>query len=177
VVGQLLPALKFLGLTDDDGKPTDNLHEVVAAVDDEKAWPPALASVVKAAYAPLFQINLETASPNQFSEHFRKTYPGAEDVSRKSQTFFLNAAREAGLKVSSYIMKNKKPRTTPAKKRSKTNGNKNADTPDLRDDPPPPPAAAKLPSEVLLALFDAQMKDAEKNAIWTLIQYFKAKGK
>src|SRR5471032_10442 len=76
-----------------------------------------LSKIVHAAYAPIFKLNLEAASPAQFVEQFRATYPGTEDVSRRSQTFFLNAAREAGIKISAFIMRNKKPRSTAAKKR------------------------------------------------------------
>src|SRR6266702_3996579 len=124
-VGQLLPALKFLKLTNDMGVPTDEMHSLISAHGTE-AWAATLEQIVRSAYAPLSKINLEGASPGQFVEIFRKAYPGTEDVSRKSQTFFLNAAREAGIKISQYIMKNKKPRTAPNKKRvpkvSKNNG-------------------------------------------------------
>ncbi len=109
VGGQVLTMLKFLKLTDDSGHPTTDLSKLITTYDTDQ-WRPALAEVVRKAYAPLFQLNLETATPNQFNEHFRKTYPAAEEVSRKSMTFFLSAAREADIKISPYIMKNKKPR-------------------------------------------------------------------
>jgi hypothetical protein len=179
-VGQVLPAMKFLGLIDPDGHPTDALHSLVASVETD-AWGKALGEVVRSAYHPLFTINLEAASPGQFLELFRKTYPGTEDVSRKSQTFFLNAARDAGITISPYIMKNKKPRSGPTKKRApkaKNAADGRANTQNgSGTDVPPLHTQPKLPSEVLLSLFDGEMQSEEQDAIWTLIKYYKAKGK
>jgi hypothetical protein len=176
VGSQVITALKFLKLTDDDGHPTVALRKLVDAYDTD-AWATVLAQIIRDAYAPIFKMDLETASPGQFSERFRATYPGADAVLQKSTTFFLNAVREANIKVSPYIMKNKKPRSGPAKKRAaKTNGERGGVT----NQPPPAPAQPttdKLPSEIMLSLFDHEMKDAEKQAVWTLIQYFKMKGK
>jgi hypothetical protein len=181
-VGQILPALKFLALTDDSGHPTERMASLVASFGSD-AWAASLAGIVRSAYAPLFSINLEGASPGQFLELFRKTYPGAEDVSRKSQTFFLNAARDAGIKISQYIMKNKKPRTAPAKKRV-PKPNAAAAQKDQAGDLAAAKAAAALAaasharksSEILLDLFDSKMEKAEQDAVWLLIKFFKAKG-
>lgn len=171
-VGQVLPAMKFLGLTDNDGHPTKRMVALVASADTEQ-WPKALEEVIRAAYAPLFSINLEAASPGQFLELFRKTYPGAEDVSRKSQTFFLNAAREARITISPYIMKGKKPRSAPAKKRVKS--------PQPRPEAVPVrPSLEHLSTPVqkpmeymLLDLMGGNMNEEERTAVWTLINYLK----
>jgi hypothetical protein len=80
-------------------------------------WPATLEAVIKRAYAPIFELNLATCSPSQFIERFKQSYSGAEDVTRKSITFFLNAASEAKIPVSSFIMKARKPRSAPSKKR------------------------------------------------------------
>lgn len=179
-VGQLLPALKFLKLMDDSGVPSDDLKKLIAALGTEDAWASELSKVVRASYAPLFKLNLEAASPAQFVELFRATYPGTEDVSRKSQTFFLNAAREAGIKISQFIMRNKKPRSGPTKKRAKSgtgnaadsSGGNGAGRQNDNDQ-----STQKLPSEILLGLLNpADMKKPEQDAIWTLIIHFKAKG-
>jgi Family of unknown function (DUF5343) len=176
-VGQLLPAMKFLKLTDDSGVPTDMMHKLVAAVGTD-TWAPELSKALRLAYAPLFKTTLEAASPGQFLETFRANYPGTEDVSRKSQTFFLNAVREAGIKISPYIMKNKKPRSAPAKKRAKNGSPKNPkgateDNNHQENDR----LSQKLPSEILLGLLNPkEMQKEQQDAIWTLIMHFKAKG-
>jgi hypothetical protein len=110
VGGQLLTALKFLHLVGSDGEPTIALEVLIAAhgTDD---WPAKLGEVIRAAYGPLFQLNLQTASPAQFNERFRAVYPMEGETFRKCLTFFLHAVTDAQIQVSPYILKNKKPRT------------------------------------------------------------------
>ena len=109
VGSQIMTALKFMDLIDGSNHPTEALRNLVRSYGGDE-WSPALANIVRESYKPLFELNLETASPAQFNECFRSIYSGTDEVQRKSITFFLNAAREAGIKVSAYIMKNKKPR-------------------------------------------------------------------
>lgn len=177
VIGQLLPALKFLKLTDDSGVPTAQMHSLVETYGTDQ-WPEVLGKIIRASYVPMFQMNLEIASSRQFDEKFRETYAGAEEVGRKSKAFFLSAAQAAGIKISAYITKGRKTRATPTKKRApKQNGNGLINTVTPGDHNPPPPPTSKLPSEVLLGYFDADMSDTEQSAVWTLLKYFKAKGK
>jgi hypothetical protein len=111
IVGtQLLATLKFLGQIDAAGHPTEQLERAVKAIGTDE-WVPELTAQLKRAYGPVFSLNLQTASPNQFTETFRGAYPCEGDTLRKALTFFLNAAREAQIPVSMFIMKNKKPRS------------------------------------------------------------------
>ena len=180
VGSQVLTMLKFLNLTDPGGRPTQALTALVSAFDTD-AWQAALSNVIRPAYEPIFALNLETASPNEFAQHFRKTYPASEEVSRKAMTFFLNAAQEAGYKISPYILKGKKPRSGPTKKRVAKTAASAVGSAQVKGAggivPPIAPIAEKLPSETLLSLFDPGMAGEEQNAIWTLIKFFKAKGK
>ena len=122
VASQLLTGLRFLKLTDDGGIPTPALHRLVAAYDTE-SWHEELSAVIRQAYAPIFNLNLEIASPSQFSQHFKATYGGEGETHRKGMTFFLNAALEAKIPVSPYITKGKKQRSAPIKRRvNKSNG-------------------------------------------------------
>ncbi|MGC9954779.1 MAG: DUF5343 domain-containing protein [Rhizomicrobium sp.] len=182
VGSQLLTALKFLELTDDNNQPTKNLKPLVDELGTEE-WKTSLLIVLEAAYPPLFALNLENASAAQFNERFRSAYKGTDDVQQKSVRFFLSAARDAGVKLSPYIMKNKKPRSATAKKRvpkisadkskSGAGGGKNTDT---TPTPHPPSSQNKQPSEMLLSLFDAKMDKGEQEALWLLIKHFKGKG-
>jgi hypothetical protein len=182
VGSQLLTALKFLTLTGADNHPTDDLELLVHTFGTDD-WKGALEAVLRKSYAPLFSLDLDSASPNQFNEKFRSAYGGADEVQRKSMTFFLTAAQDAGIKVSPYIMKNKKPRSGPSKKRApkaKADAENNIGTSTRnngRNDDPPLHNTHKLPSEILLGLFAADMGNNEKTAIWTLIQFFKENGK
>ena len=182
VGGQVLTALKFLRLINADNHPQETLYDLVEAY-DTPGWPQQLAIVVRGAYEPLFSLNLETASPSQFNDKFRATYAGTDEVLRKSITFFLNAAREADFKVSSYIMKNKKPRSGPTKRRmaapnasaqgEPTTGQKTRE----RAHHGAVDLASAKPSEALLAMLNLdEMEEAELQAIWTLMKFFKARG-
>lgn len=181
VASQLITALKFLGLTDGDGHPTPILRDLIHAYGTDD-WPSALASVIKDAFAPIFALNLETATPGQFTEKFGTVFDGEGDTLRKAITFFVNAVREAKIPISNYIMKNKKPRAPSAKKRApkpvknnEQNNGANAGN-NTGNHTPQQQNVSKLPSEILLGLFDAKMAKEQQEAVWTLIKYFKAEG-
>src|SRR5277367_378388 len=119
VVGtQLMHALRFLGLIDDEGRPTQRLRELVIAHGGAE-WPQALSQALEQAYAPIFAIDLETATPSHFSAAFRKALPAADAVVQKCVTFFLYAAADAGLKVSGRILKGRKPRSIAPRRTSR----------------------------------------------------------
>jgi len=182
IQGQLITALRFLGLIDTKGVPTpvlENLHQIYGT----EQWPGALAELLRTNYGPLFEIGLDTASPAQFYERYRATFPGAEDVIRKSATFFLNAAREAKIEISEHITRNKKPRSAgavarrraaragPAREPSTPAAESNSTFKAAATDTPRAPNAYEL-----LAVFDpSDMNPQEQAAVWTLIQYLKRK--
>ena len=117
VVGtQLMHALRFLGLIEDDGGPTQALRELVNA-HGAGHWPETLLELLRRRYAPMFAIDLETATPSHFNQAFRKAFPAADAVVQKCVTFFLYAANDAGVKISGRVMKGRKPRSpTPRRK-------------------------------------------------------------
>ena len=175
---QLLTALKFLNLTDNDGHPTDALNELVTSYGTEE-WSKNLSDIVRKAYEPIFELDLQTASPNQFTDKFRAAYPSTEDVSRKSITFFLNAAQDSEITISPYILKNKKPRLASKKKGAGAGARKRNTGASAKSNSQPPvdDAQPKSPSEIILGFFDPEeMEDAEQEAVWTLLKYFKSKG-
>ena len=179
VVGaQLTHALRFLGLIDDDGRPTGRLRELVKAQEAGR-WPEALRDLLRLDYAPIFAIDLESATPSHFNEAFRRAFPAADAVVQKCVTFFLYAAIDAGVTISGRVMKGRKPRPlTPRRKRPA------APSP-LRDPEAAPPLAEtdapriadRKPSEFLLMHLEPKdMDDEQQAAVWTLLKYFKARG-
>jgi len=117
VVGtQSMTALRFFGFIDDQGHPTTQFRALVAA-HGSSDWPKELGEIVRATYAPMFQIDLETATPSHFTETFRKAFPGSDAVLQKSATFFLYAAQEAGVPVSTRVLKGRKPRSSNGQRR------------------------------------------------------------
>lgn len=182
VASQLMTALKFLDLTDQDGHPTDSLRTLVAAYGTDE-WPSELAGTIKRAFAPVFTLNLETATPGQFTERFSASFDGEGDTLRKAITFFVNAVREAQIPISSYIMKNKKPRSGANRKRmprATTNGASRAARTATGDHaPPPPPQITKTPYEVLMhEIYDPMMMEPgseEEKAVFTLARFLRTK--
>jgi hypothetical protein len=182
VVGtQLMHALRFLGLIEDDGRPTERLKGLVKA-HGTGSWSERFLELLRHEYAPMFAIDLETATPSHFSEAFRKAFPAADAVVQKCVTFFLYAANDAGVKISGRVLKGRKPRSlTPRRKPAKP---ASAHPPIREFDAAPSPPQAPLPpleggkpSEMLLTRLDLnEMDDEQQAAVWTLLKYFKARG-
>jgi len=182
VVGaQLMHALRFLGLIEEDRRPTQRLGELMKAHGGAH-WPATLLEVLRQEYAPIFAIDLETATPSQFNGAFRKAFPAADAVVQKCVTFFLYAANDAGVKISGRVLKGRKPRSlTPPRKVARPTG---SPPPAEEFEAPaaqPPPASAvsddKKPSELLLTHLDLDaMDDEQQAAVWTLLKYFKSRG-
>jgi hypothetical protein len=100
---QLKAGLRFLGLTDADDHPTDDLRKLVHAYGTDQ-WTGALAGLLGARYGEFLSgINLAHATPSQFREHFRAAYKPADETARKSESFFPQAAQEAGIEISKRI--------------------------------------------------------------------------
>ncbi len=177
VVGmQLTHALRFLGLIEEGGRPTQRLRELVDA-EDAGRWRETLLDLIRREYAPLFAIDLESATPSHFHDTFRKAFPAADAVVQKCVTFFLYAANDAGLTLSPRVLKGRKPRSPTPRRRHP------AAPPPAFEAPPPPlqPGGSRIegrkPSEILLALFEPnEMDDQQQAAVWTLMKYFRAKG-
>ena len=182
VVGtQLMHALRFLGLIEDDGRPTQPLKELVNA-HGSALWPEKLLECLRQEYAPIFAIDLEAATPSHFNQAFRKAFPAADAVVQKCVTFFLYAANDAGVKISGRVLKGRKPRSlTPRRKPAKP-AFAHPPTNELEAAPPQPQPApshveGKKPSEILLMHLDPnEMDDEQQAAVWTLLKYFKAMG-
>ena len=117
IVGtQLIHALRFLGLVEDDGRPTERLKGLVKA-HDTGHWPETLLETLRHEYAPMFAIDLATATPSHFNEAFRRAFPAADAVVQKCVTLFIYAANNAGVKISGRVLKGQKPRSlTPRRK-------------------------------------------------------------
>ena len=175
---QLMHALRFLGLIEGSGRPTQRLAELVSAHGEEH-WRERFLEVLRREYAPMFAIDLEAATPSQFNEAFRKAFPAADAVVQKCVTFFLYAANDAGVKVSGRVLKGRKPRpvSPPARHPYRRPPPKEFEAGASQPQPVAPRIEDKKPSEILLAYLDPkEMDDEQQAAIWTMLKYFKARG-
>ena len=185
IVGtQLMHALRFLGLVEDDGRPTERLKGLVKAHATGR-WPESLLETLGDEYAPMFAIDLETATPSHFNEAFRRAFPAADAVVQKCVTFFLYAANDAGVKISGRVLKGRKPRSMTPRRKAAKPAFAHPPIREFEAAPPRsrsltlalPPLEGKKPSEILLTHLDLnEMDDEQQAAVWTLLKYFKARG-
>ncbi|MBB5675331.1 DUF5343 domain-containing protein [Xanthomonas arboricola] len=97
----LIATLKWFKLTDEIGIPTKLLEDYIAAdEDDAKAM---LKDMVVTAYGQITDgtFNLRSATTSQLADQFRQYDIGGSTLA-KSVTFFLSAAKDAGIVVSPH---------------------------------------------------------------------------
>ncbi len=99
--GQTLGAFRFLGLIDGEGKPTSDLQKLVEDRDNRKTH---LRTILERSYASLVKRDLTKMTPASFNSAMEE-YGATGDTHRKVVSFFLQAARYAGLPLSPYILK------------------------------------------------------------------------
>lgn len=97
----LIAALKWFELVDDDGTPTGRLENFIAA--DEQESKTLLKEMVESSYGAITDgtFNLRSATTSQLADQFRQ-YEISGSTLSKSITFFLAAAKEAGIAVSPH---------------------------------------------------------------------------
>src|SRR4030043_2252537 len=102
---QLMAALRFLGLIDANGKPTEQLKPLVLARGEPRAQ--LLRSVTSQAYSFVLKssIDIENATYSQLEEVFHNAFQITDDVSRKCVKFFIALSGDAGMPISPFITK------------------------------------------------------------------------
>lgn len=98
---QLMTTLRVLGLIAPDGRPDPVLERLVRAEGDDRRG--ALREVLERFYAPVFKLDMARATKAQFHEVFR-SFGTREGVTAKCEAFFIQAAQDAGLELSPYIL-------------------------------------------------------------------------
>ncbi|KAF1685869.1 hypothetical protein B1992_10370 [Pseudoxanthomonas broegbernensis] len=97
----LIATLKWFELVNDDGTPTERLENFIAA--DEQESKTLLKEMVESSYGAITDgtFNLRSATTSQLADQFRQ-YEISGSTLSKSITFFLAAAKEAGIAVSPH---------------------------------------------------------------------------
>jgi hypothetical protein len=115
---QLMTTLKVLGLIDPEGRPSQDLDDLVHAEGEDRRS--TLRHVLERFYGPVFELDLTRASKGQFHEAFR-SFGTKEGVLTKCEAFFIRAAHAAGIELSKRIVAGRhggsKSRVTPAQAR------------------------------------------------------------
>jgi Family of unknown function (DUF5343) len=103
VVNQLLAGFKFLGLTDDAGKPTPRLQAL--AVSDETERKRQFAALIRERYADLFGLDLLKTTPAELNERMESSYGVKGDTREKAVRFFISSLDYAGIPASGLLKK------------------------------------------------------------------------
>jgi hypothetical protein len=98
---QLMTALKVLKLIDSEGRPAQDLDDLVHAEGDDRRA--TLRHVLERFYEPVFELDLQRASKGQFHDAFRK-FGTKEGVLTKCEAFFIRAAQAAGIELSKRVV-------------------------------------------------------------------------
>lgn len=134
---QFLKATASLGLRDEHGRPTNTLKRLVAEPDARKA---IMAEILQAKYADATALGMD-ATQQQLDDVFRE-YPGISgSTTRKAITFYLHAAKFAGIPTSPFF---KAPRQGSSggggSRAGRTRASRRTAQQNPEPDPPTPPA-------------------------------------
>lgn len=138
---QLMTALRFLGLIDGNGIPTTRLRQLVSAKGAQR--PEILKQIAYTSFDFLSEriLDPQVATYSQLEEAFYNTYQVTGDVARKCIKFFVSLESDAGVPLSTFIMK--KSRTIRADsirkrtaKKTSSGTNRNSATPLVVDSIP-----------------------------------------
>jgi hypothetical protein len=142
IQNQLFSGLRFLGLTDDQGKPTPDMEAL--AQEDEDARKAKLKEILQRRYSELFSLNLKKTTPGELEKQMADSYGVSGDTKEKAVRFFTSAADYVGIELSPLFETAKKPNGTPAAKRTKRSKvNRQSIPMDPPQPPQPPPGTSK----------------------------------
>lgn len=176
VQAQLKMALRALGLVE-GFTPTARLVRLVEA-HGTSSYDQHLGDVLKATYPYVFALDLMSATPTMFAEAFRSIGVKGDEVSRKCRTFFIHAAKAAGIPLGQRILSGSAPRLS--------NGTVIRRKPKLvkpvesEDELPKdtgggtsstPMTHKQLEYRLIDLMREEDVDAAERDAIWVLIQY------
>jgi len=98
---QLLGAFRFLRLINEDGVPAQSLRDLAASTGQERAA--KFVPIMRAAYGTLMSVDLTKATPGSFDAELRK-FGQEGETHRKAASFFLQAAKWAGVPLSPLLV-------------------------------------------------------------------------
>ena len=102
--GQLIAALKFFDLVDDNGIPKGDKLERLASEKEIHQRRANLRLLLKLSYAHVIKLDLLKVTPSQLDAAFAD-YGISGDTKKKAKTFFLQAAKFAELNLSPLLMR------------------------------------------------------------------------
>lgn len=152
----ILAALRFLQLTDPDGRPSDDLKALAKSSDLE--WPEMFGKTVRRGYSAMLagELDLTSSTAAQLDDAFRTIFDIKGSTVDKAAMFFIAACKDAGVPLSEHVL-SRRTRQASANARKKTT--KKSPEPDVVPNAPSP--AVEIP-EVMSAPVDYRGRLIEK---------------
>jgi Family of unknown function (DUF5343) len=153
VQGQIMMALRFFSLIDDEDQPTKLLHELVEKRD---LRPRIVGDMVQSSYASILALDLTKMTPKML-EDAMNNYSVQGDTRRKAIAFFLRAVKYAELPMHPLLSAQTRNSTNGFRKKRKPKDTSGTDGIVLPPSPPPSDGsqvskAVTLPSGTTISL-------------------------
>jgi hypothetical protein len=173
----VIATLRFFNLISENGAPHADFYEYVDAQEEGKKR--VLRRILSEGYSFLMNgLDIERATTKQVIDKFKEVGVSGDTV-RKAIVFFLFAAKDAELKISSHIKPYMGSRINKGvKQRGRTTSRGDDDSQeDFEDNADESrvekPQPDKTPYQVLIDILSPDMEEDEQQAVWTLIRYLK----
>ena len=181
VQGQIMGALRFFNLIDDNNKPAENLRRLIERPDDRQK---AIRALLEWSYANIVKGDLTKMTAKMLEDGMEQYGVGGE-TKKKAVTFFLQAARFADLALSPYLQA--QIRATPGtrrKRRKDDDGSANEPIPTA----PAPMAGRSGESQtielksggsvtIIVSINPFGLEEADRTFVFDLIDKLKGYGK
>ncbi len=125
--GQVLAALRWLNLIDDEGRVQDSL---VGLVQNPNERGERIGSIIRERYPEAVSLGEQNATQGQLDDELRKTGIGGATL-RKATSFYLHAAAFGGIPVSPYFKASAPQAGRRAPQRRKARAEKEHETPQV----------------------------------------------
>jgi hypothetical protein len=170
--GQVLAALRWLNLVDDEGRVQESL---IGLVQNPSEHGERIGVIIRERYPEAVSLGQQNATQGQLEEEFRKSGIGGATL-RKATSFYLHAAAFGGIPVSPYFKASAPQAGRRTPQRRKPRAKQEQITPTVN---PPPPNGPTLDSlrtryvEMLMEKAEGQdeMDDNLLNRIEALLGY------
>jgi hypothetical protein len=103
--GQIWGGFRFLDLMDSAGVPSQRLSALVNAVENSDEEKSQIASLLRAYYERVFELNLKTATPKQLDDAMG-LYGVTGATRKRAVRFFIKAAMHSGIPLSTRLTSN-----------------------------------------------------------------------
>jgi hypothetical protein len=172
IVSQLISALRFLKLIDENDAPTPMLEALVSEKEDRKA---NIRKMIQAAYPDIMALDLARMPPSQLEAVLSgENYAVSGETKAKAKTFLLKAAEYAGIPVSPLLTKiTRKPKGSGVKRSAGVKVNGNAQT---VPETPPAPKPVEPPSAHNGSAITIQLKDGGSLTLSCAVNVLKLRG-